>query len=63
MLRDPELIKQIAIKDFDHFTNHKQIIPDGIDEIWSKNLFSLKGTIKLFSRLFQTTQYILTIQF
>ncbi|KAJ8926642.1 hypothetical protein NQ314_020976 [Rhamnusium bicolor] len=43
VLKDPELIKQVTVKDFDHFTDHRSVIPDNIDPLWSKNLFALKG--------------------
>ncbi|KAF2885753.1 hypothetical protein ILUMI_20420, partial [Ignelater luminosus] len=43
LLRDPDLIKQITVKDFDHFTDHNQIIPDDTELLWEKNLFALKG--------------------
>ncbi|KAL1509573.1 hypothetical protein ABEB36_004286 [Hypothenemus hampei] len=43
ILKDPELIKQITIKDFDHFTDHRAFInPEG-DPLWSNNLFALTG--------------------
>ncbi|KAJ8965320.1 hypothetical protein NQ314_004214 [Rhamnusium bicolor] len=41
--KDPELIKQVTVKDFDHFTDHRSFIPEGVDPLWSKNLFFLKG--------------------
>jgi len=44
LLRDPEIIKQITVKEFDHFLNHRQFIPEESDPIWSKNLFALKDT-------------------
>lgn len=43
MIRDPELIKQITIKDFDHFVDHRLFAPENVEPIWTKNLFSLKG--------------------
>lgn len=36
MIRDPDLIKQITIKDFDHFVNHRSLF----DETEDKNLFA-----------------------
>ncbi|XP_045477863.1 cytochrome P450 9e2-like [Harmonia axyridis] len=42
-VRDLDLIKQITIKDFDHFTDHVDILNSNNDPIFSKNLFSLKG--------------------
>uniref|UniRef100_A0A6E8W4R8 Cytochrome P450 n=1 Tax=Anopheles coluzzii TaxID=1518534 RepID=A0A6E8W4R8_ANOCL len=49
VVRDPELIKQITVKDFDHFVNHRAILPG--DESSSRNssimftkvLFNLNG--------------------
>lgn len=43
LIRDPELIKQITVKDFDHFVDHRSFASDDADPLWSKNLFSLKG--------------------
>jgi cytochrome P450 family 9 len=41
MILDPELIKQITIKDFDHFLNHRNQIDENIDPLFSRNLFSM----------------------
>ncbi|KAL1509785.1 hypothetical protein ABEB36_004469 [Hypothenemus hampei] len=43
MLKDPELIKQLTIKDFDHFTDHKVVVNPDTDPLWSNNLFALTG--------------------
>ncbi|KAK9752572.1 Cytochrome P450 [Popillia japonica] len=43
-LRDPKIIKQVTVKEFDHFLNHRTFVPDGTDLLWSKNLFALKDT-------------------
>lgn len=43
ILKDVDLIKQMLIKDFDHFTDHQTFFPEGSDELWNKNLFALKG--------------------
>ncbi|XP_012253053.2 cytochrome P450 9e2-like [Athalia rosae] len=42
MIRDPELIKQIAIKDFDSFPNHRMFITSPNEPLFEKNLFALK---------------------
>uniref|UniRef100_A0A6P7H0G8 Cytochrome P450 9e2-like n=1 Tax=Diabrotica virgifera virgifera TaxID=50390 RepID=A0A6P7H0G8_DIAVI len=42
MIKDPKLLKQITVKEFDHFANHKAVIPEGADSLWSNNLLSLK---------------------
>lgn len=44
-IRDPELIKLICIKDFDHFPEHYSFGSDSdIDPLWDRNLFGAKGT-------------------
>ncbi|XP_066142085.1 cytochrome P450 9e2-like [Euwallacea fornicatus] len=43
-VKDPEVIKQLTIKDFDHFTDHQTFaISEDVEPLWSKNLFSLRG--------------------
>lgn len=41
--RDPEAIKQIGVKNFDHFEDHQSFTDDSIDKLWGNNLFFLKG--------------------
>lgn len=43
LIKDPELIKKITIKDFDCFVNHKGFVSEKIDPLFAKNLFSLQG--------------------
>lgn len=43
-LRDPELIKQIAIKDSDHFRNHRFTIDETSDPMIGRSLFFMKDT-------------------
>lgn len=43
MIRDPDLIKQIAVKDFDHFTNHRTPIDEEVDPLFGRALFNMKG--------------------
>uniref|UniRef100_V5GR19 Cytochrome P450 9e2 n=1 Tax=Anoplophora glabripennis TaxID=217634 RepID=V5GR19_ANOGL len=43
VLKDPDLIKQITVKDFEHFTDHRAFIPEDADPLWGKNLFALRG--------------------
>lgn len=46
MVRDPELIKQILIKDFDSFINRRMsTATDGLDPILSKTLLGAQGKI------------------
>lgn len=41
-IRDPFLVKQISIKDFENFQYHRVTIDEGIDPMISKNLFLVK---------------------
>jgi cytochrome P450 family 9 len=43
ILRDPDLIKTITVKDFDHFTDHRSFINEGTEPLWGKSLFCLSG--------------------
>nr|AVL92872.1 CYP450 [Locusta migratoria] len=44
MLRDPEIVRTITIKDFDHFTDHLDMInSDTNDPLLQKMLLTLKG--------------------
>ncbi|KAF2886389.1 hypothetical protein ILUMI_19784 [Ignelater luminosus] len=43
ILKDPDLIKQITVKDFDHFLDHSQLISEEIEPLFGKNLFALQG--------------------
>ncbi|PSN29102.1 Cytochrome P450 9e2 [Blattella germanica] len=45
MINDPELIKTIAVKDFEYFTDHRTFFTEvpGDSAIFAKGLFSLKG--------------------
>lgn len=44
-LRNLELIKQITIKDFDHFVDHENIVNEHADPLFGNILFSLKGNL------------------
>lgn len=43
VIRDPELIKQLTVKNFEHFTDHINNIDPDCDPLFGKNLFALKG--------------------
>ncbi|XP_011155385.2 cytochrome P450 9e2 [Solenopsis invicta] len=43
IVRDPELIKNIAVKDFEHFTDHRSFIDETVEPLFGKNIFSLRG--------------------
>lgn len=43
IIKDVDLIKLLAIKDFDHFPDHRIYIPEEVDPLWGKNLFAVQG--------------------
>jgi cytochrome P450 family 9 len=43
ILRDPELIKRVTVKDFDHFTDHRSFFDEATEPLWGKSLFNLSG--------------------
>lgn len=43
LIRDPEIIKQVGVKDFDHFLDHRVKIDEVIEPMFGRNLFSLRG--------------------
>lgn len=44
MIRDPELIKAVTTKDFEHFTDHREVFTAEAEPLWGKGLFNLKGS-------------------
>lgn len=42
VLTDPELIKRVTIRDFDHFVNHNELLGD-VDRVFGKSLFGMHG--------------------
>jgi len=66
LLRDPELIKMVTVKDFEYFLDHQSPISEESEPVFGKALFNLKGeqftacTVPLlplnrFKRFFQNT--------
>ena len=43
VIRDPELLRQVCIKSFDHFVDHDAFITEEMDPVVGRNLFTLKG--------------------
>ncbi|XP_043278294.1 cytochrome P450 9e2-like [Venturia canescens] len=43
LIRSPNLIKNIVIKNFDHFTDHTTFLDPELNSLFSKNLASLRG--------------------
>lgn len=42
-MRDPEIVKQLTVKDFDYFMDHRAIFTEDTDPMFGKALGSLKG--------------------
>lgn len=43
VVRDPDLLKYLAVKKFDHFPDHSNNIDPDCDPMFGKNLLALKG--------------------
>ena len=55
LLRDPELIKMVTVKDFEYFLDHRIIITEDSEPTLGKGLFNLQGKplfVFLFSFLY-----------
>ncbi|KMQ88919.1 cytochrome p450 9e2-like protein [Lasius niger] len=42
-LRDPELIKDVLVKEFEHFHDHRGGLDERLDPLFGKNIFALRG--------------------
>ncbi|XP_068631922.1 probable cytochrome P450 9f2 [Battus philenor] len=42
LIRDPEIIKHITVKDFDHFVNHKAFVPEDVEPLFGASLLLMK---------------------
>ncbi|KAJ8728417.1 hypothetical protein PYW08_016802 [Mythimna loreyi] len=42
-IRDPELIKQITVKDFDHFTDRREFLTEELDPLFASTVLFMKG--------------------
>ena len=43
LLRDPELIKMVTVKDFEYFLEHQLPITEEVEPLFGKALFNLRG--------------------
>ncbi|XP_003703411.2 cytochrome P450 9e2 [Megachile rotundata] len=43
VIRDPDLILSICVKNFDHFCDHRGFVDPEVDPLMGKNLFALRG--------------------
>ena len=43
LVRDPELIKMVTVRDFEHFVDHQVPMPEDAEPLFGKALFNLGG--------------------
>lgn len=43
IVRDPKLVKQLAVKDFDHFVDHRTFLDETNDKLLGRSLINLRG--------------------
>ncbi|RLU15174.1 hypothetical protein DMN91_012168 [Ooceraea biroi] len=43
LIRDPDLIKDITVKDFEHFPDHRAFVDEDVEPLFTKNVFNLRG--------------------
>jgi len=43
LVRDPELIRDIMVKAFEYFPNHRSFVDESVDPLYAKNTFFLRG--------------------
>jgi cytochrome P450 family 9 len=43
LIRDPELIKMVTVRDFENFLDHQVTISEDAEPLFGKALFNLKG--------------------
>jgi hypothetical protein len=70
-IRDPELIKKLAIKDFDYFMDHRLLFTEEMEPTFTKALFALTGQkwkgnvnrkMKFFNQLSFKWKYLSNLQ-
>lgn len=42
VIKDPEMVKEIGVKSFDYFPNHRSFVEEEFDPLLSRNIFSLQ---------------------
>nr|QYA71971.1 cytochrome P450 [Anoplophora glabripennis] len=57
LIRDPEIIKNVLIKDFNHFTDNDIVVYEDLDPLLSHNTFILKGEPWKRARQFMTPNF------
>jgi cytochrome P450 family 9 len=56
LVRDPELIKHVTVKDFEHFVDLPIFIPEDVEPILTKSLQALKGKWTKFNDFWYSTK-------
>jgi cytochrome P450 family 9 len=51
VLRDPELIKRVTVKDFEHFLDRRNIFSEETEPFFGKSIFNLNGELFIASSL------------
>lgn len=59
MIRDIDLVKNITIKDFEYFVDHRAFADDKVEPLFARNLFALKGNIFCKYYIFLVTSLFL----
>lgn len=43
LIKDPEMIKQLTVKEFDTFHDRRSFAPEETNPLWTKNLSAMTG--------------------
>lgn len=43
IIRDPQLVKKLCVKDFDYFSDHRVLLDESQDKLFGKALIALRG--------------------
>ncbi|XP_045464629.1 cytochrome P450 9e2-like isoform X2 [Harmonia axyridis] len=43
VVKSPDLVKELCVKNFDHFVNRMTLVPDHTDDLFTRNSVSIKG--------------------
>jgi hypothetical protein len=56
LIRDPELIKMVTVRDFEHFLDHQVTISEDAEPLFGKGLFNLQGEQHIACTVLTATQ-------
>ncbi|KAF5287162.1 hypothetical protein FQA39_LY16040 [Lamprigera yunnana] len=43
IVKDPELLKTVMVKEFDTFPEHRRMLSENADPLWTQSIFAIKG--------------------